>query len=177
MEGFASIGGMLPEQIWDEAAKDGLELGGPSGSAMPLAWAHSEYLKLLRSARDGEVFDRIPIVEARYARGGRPESCVEIFQPDRRRTRRMAAGKTLRISAAERFRVRWTSDGWRTHADVESRTVGYAGWYADLATEAAQVGAGQAGAAQTGVVSFTLYWPDEERWEGTNFEVELEAVE
>ena len=165
MERFASDGGLLPEQIWDEADKDGLELGGPSGSAMPLAWAHSEYLKLLRSVADGKVFDRIEIVEDRYARGGGPECCVEIFQADRRRTRRMTAGKRLRISAATRFRARWTADGWQTQSDVESTQVGYAGSYVDLTTEA----------GQTGTVSFTLYWPDEDRWEGENFDVELEA--
>ena len=53
IEKFASSGGMLPEQIWDEPDKDGLVFGGPAGSAMPLVWAHSEYLKLLRSAYDG----------------------------------------------------------------------------------------------------------------------------
>ena len=35
-----------------------LFLGRASGSAMPLVWAHAEYLKLCRSLRDGEVFDR-----------------------------------------------------------------------------------------------------------------------
>ena len=33
---------------------------------MPLVWAHAEYLKLLRSAVDGKVFDRIDPVYERY---------------------------------------------------------------------------------------------------------------
>jgi glucoamylase len=43
--------------------------------------------------------------------------------------------------------------------------VGYAGSYADLPSSP----------EQTGVLSFTLFWPDENRWEGRNFEVSLET--
>ena len=58
---------MIPEQIWDAPTMDGMEFGRPTGAAMPLVWAHAEYLKLLRSAVDGRVFERISIVEERYA--------------------------------------------------------------------------------------------------------------
>lgn len=52
-------GGLLPEQVWDAAdiPGQGLHNGGPTGSAMPLAWAHAELITLLRSLRDGAVFD------------------------------------------------------------------------------------------------------------------------
>ena len=43
-----------------------LRRGGPSGSAMPLVWAHSEHIKLLRSLRDGAVFDMPPQGVKRY---------------------------------------------------------------------------------------------------------------
>ena len=33
---------------------------------MPLMLAHAEYIKLLRSTHDGQVFDRIPAVAERY---------------------------------------------------------------------------------------------------------------
>lgn len=33
---------------------------------MLLVWAHAEYLKLLRSVADGQVFDLIPALRARY---------------------------------------------------------------------------------------------------------------
>jgi glucoamylase len=164
MERFASAGGMLPEQIWDEPDRDGLVLGGPAGSAMPLVWAHSEYLKLLRSAADGVVFDRIPIVEHRYAKKNHPPSRIEVFKASRRRIKTMPAGKTLRITAASRFRVTWTPDGWKTSNVLDSTQVGYAGSYADLPTEP----------GQTGELTLTLFWPDENRWEGNNFDVALE---
>src|SRR5260370_19485721 len=70
LENFASQGGLLPEQVWDQpdlpAAR--MYLGKPAGSAMPLAWAHAEYIKLLRSMHDGQGFDLIPILAARYGR-------------------------------------------------------------------------------------------------------------
>src|SRR5207244_7759802 len=50
MEKFAFKGRMLPEQIWDapDLKSAGMYLGQPAGSAMPLMWAHAEYVKLLR---------------------------------------------------------------------------------------------------------------------------------
>jgi glucoamylase len=164
IEKFASSGGMLPEQIWDAPDLDGLVLGGPAGSAMPLVWAHSEYLKLLRSADDGRVFDCIPIVEDRYVRGNHPPSHIEVFKVSRRQIRQMTAGKSLRITSAARFRVTWTPDNWQTTKLLDSTQLGYAGSYADLPTTP----------EQTGTLSFTLFWPDENRWEGRNFEVALE---
>jgi len=164
IENYASAGGMLPEQIWDEPDFDGLVMGGPAGSAMPLVWAHSEYLKLLRSANDGQAFDLIPIVEERYVRGQHPESPIEVFKVLRRQIREIAAGKTLRITAASRFQVTWTSDAWKTTQVSDSTQVGYAGSYADLPTSS----------VEDGTLSFTLFWPEENRWEGRNFDVAVE---
>ena len=49
---------------------------------MPLVWAHSEYLKLLRSVADGRVFDRIDVVEKRYgsSRDKSKPSKIEVFK-------------------------------------------------------------------------------------------------
>ena len=59
MEAFANASGLIPEQIWDGAdlAEKGLSATRATGSAMPLVWAHAEYLKLRRSIQDGRVFD------------------------------------------------------------------------------------------------------------------------
>ena len=56
MEQFSNGTCLLPEQIWDEAdlPEAHLRCGGPTGSANPLLWAHSEYLRLLRSCHDGK---------------------------------------------------------------------------------------------------------------------------
>ncbi|MGZ3297672.1 MAG: hypothetical protein ACXU8O_01545, partial [Asticcacaulis sp.] len=34
----------------------------------PLAWSHAEYIKLLRSVRDRQVWDRNPATIVRFAR-------------------------------------------------------------------------------------------------------------
>lgn len=164
IERFASCGGMLPEQIWEEPDSNGLVFGGPSGAAMPLVWAHAEYLKLLRSLTDGKVFDRIAAVEKRYAQGS-PGSNFEVFKL-RRPIRLIPAGKILRVIAQGRFRVIWTADGWKNSQTTESKTVGFAGSFADIPTSK----------EQTGAVSFTLFWVDENRWEGRNFDVKIESA-
>ena len=47
---------------------------------MPLAWAHAEYIKLVRSAADGQVFDLISEVADRYRnrRAGAADGDLEI---------------------------------------------------------------------------------------------------
>jgi glucoamylase len=69
MESLAGDGGMIPEQVWDAAdiPERGLFRGSPTGSAMPLVWAHAEYLKLRRSLQDGHIFDQPAQVARRYA--------------------------------------------------------------------------------------------------------------
>jgi glucoamylase len=172
LERFSSIGGMLPEQVWDYAdlPEEGMYFGRSAGSAQPLVWAHSEYIKLLRSVSDGQVFDRISVVADRY---GAPSdqrifrSRMEIFQVARPISAVMQGG-TLRIMDAERFRVVWTADNWATKNALDSKVVGRPGAYADIAIAP----------AQTGSIVFTLYWPAEDRWINRNFEVNIvdEAV-
>jgi len=161
-EKFASKGGMLPEQVWAGPEFDGWQKGDPTGSAMPLVWAHAEYLKLLRSAHDGVVFDRIPPVERRYAEC-HTHSKLEVFKL-RRQVKKMAAGGTLRIIAQQHFRVLWSADDWKTVSTLDSTALGCVGSYADLPTAP----------EQTGRLSFTLFWSEENRWEGRNFDVAIE---
>jgi glucoamylase len=166
MEHFASKGGMMPEQVWDQDDIPAQEmyLGHSAGSAQPLVWAHAEYLKLLRSTVDGEVFDCIPVVKERYgvAPGTRKFKCmVEIFQTARP-VSQIAVGMTLRIADTERFRVLFTTDAWATSATVESHPVGYAGFFADIPT-----------AVSAGTIEFTLYWPGRDKWLGRNFIVQI----
>ncbi|MGB0833995.1 MAG: glucan 1,4-alpha-glucosidase [Psychrobium sp.] len=60
MELFANEGMMLPEQVWDGVGsneKYGYKLGQGTNGATPLAWTHAEYVKLLRSYADQQVWD------------------------------------------------------------------------------------------------------------------------
>jgi glucoamylase len=70
MEYFANEGLMLPEQVWDGVgvAPEGYQKGEGTNSATPLAWTHAEYVKLLRSLSDEQVWDRYPNVESRYVK-------------------------------------------------------------------------------------------------------------
>jgi glucoamylase len=69
LERLATPAGLLPEQVWDGPGlpQAGMRCGGPTGSAVPLVWAHAEYIKLLRSSRDNRCFDALPEVAGRYA--------------------------------------------------------------------------------------------------------------
>ncbi len=167
IEGFSSRGGMLPEQIWDapDIPELGLRLGKPTGAAMPLVWAHAEYVKLLRSVTDGQVFDRISVVAERYGAGRRP-SGIEIFRLERP-VESMPAGSKLRFVANDHFSLVWTVDDWQTVRHLESHHVGCAGHFADMETEPGQAGR----------LIFTIKWRLHDRWEGRNFEVLLEPTE
>lgn len=156
IEGFAHGVGLLPEQVWDRADRNGLVLGGPTGAAMPLMWAHAEYVKLLRSVIDGEVFDRLPPVVARYRGATRPAPAWEVWKPNRH-VRSIAPGQTLRIQAPRPFVLRWTCDDWASLEDTEAATPGVDIWYVDL--------------EPSSDVSFTFRWLD--GWEGRNYTVRL----
>jgi glucoamylase len=171
-EGFSTCGQMLPEQVWDEAdlPDSSLRRGQPAGSAMPLVWAHAEYLKLLRSALDGKVFDRIGPVYDRYCEPegrGRIRRNVEIYSL-RRPIERISADDTLLILDESRFDLRWSADGWKTMQNYSSRSLGSAGYSAEIPPVLGVEG---------GHLSWTLYWPEQSRWLGYNVEVKVEASE
>lgn len=163
MEGFASKGGMIPEQVWDEPdwPEVGMILGRPTGSAMPLMWAHSEYIKLLRSVADGKVFDRIDIVADRYLNGrGRKDLEIWMFP---RQVKEVATGGTLRIQCPGRFRLRWTTDEWGTWRDDDCRDSGLGIGFVDIPVAP----------DQSAPVRFTFFWLDADRWEGRDYMVRV----
>jgi glucoamylase len=169
-EQFATAGQMLPEQVWDEGNRPAqrLVLGRPAGAAVPLVWAHAEYLKLLRSATDGKVFDRIDCVYERYAaHNGKPNARRKLeFYSQRRPIQKITAGDTLRILDENKFEVVWSADGWKTTRMSFSRSLGSAGYSADICTAPNE---------GSGGLSWTLYWPEQRRWLGYNVEILVEA--
>ncbi len=171
MEGLCSAGGMLPEQTWDadDIPAEGMVRGQPTGAAMPLVWAHAEYVKLLRSAADGRVFDRVAVVEERYGKregrdaGARP---IEVWRKDRQ-VRTMQSRRRLRVESEQRFDLVWSVDDWKTPERTEARAVGFSGFFADAAPENGEP-------INADRIVFTLFWPEENRWEGVNYEVAVE---
>lgn len=165
MEGFATSSGLLPEQIWDEEDRPdlGLYLGRATGAQLPLAWVHSEYLKLLRSRRDGEVFDLIPEVADRYWRLDKPSHpTLEIWKFNRQVTT-VKAGSTLRILAIESFRLSGSNDGWKTSTELNSQSSGIDIEFVDWAI----------GPEQEPLLDFTFFWKARDRWEGKNYQVQV----
>jgi glucoamylase len=172
-EAYATDGQMMPEQIWDSPAVPGthMRLGQPGGSAVPLVWAHAEYLKLLRSAVDGKVFDRIDPVYERYCLPEgrkRVRADLEIYSR-MRPIQRMKAGDTLRILDEKHFDLRWTDDGWKTSNTVTSVSMGNAGNSAEIASKP------NTGNGETGKLEWTLRWTESNTWLGYNVEVKLES--
>jgi glucoamylase len=164
MEQLASSTGLLPEQVWDEADKPKafLSLGKPTGSAMPLMWAHAEYIKLLRSASDGKVYDSIPAVRQRYLGDRKNRKLVEVWKPDRQ-VRFMRKGSILRIHGAEPFRLRWSSDGWTTQSDTESSANALEIDFVDLPVTVSS--------SRDVCIRFTFFWRNSNRWEGQDYDI------
>ena len=133
-------------------------LGRPTGAAMPLMWAHAEYIKLLRSVHDGVVFDLVPAVAQRY-RQGSPRRKIEVWKPNRHPPS-VAPGSLLRIQARAPFRLVWSADDWQTTHDTPSSSLlGFA--YVDIPVDP----------GQRAPIVFTFFWTGEQRWEGRNYEV------
>lgn len=161
----AGEGRLLPEQVWDSADLPALELfrGKPTGSACPLVWAHSEYIKLRRSIRDGKIFDQPPQTVQRYLQ---EKHVRQIFGwRFNNKTRTVPRNKTLRIALLTPARVRWSIDNWQTSHDTDTRDTGLEMYVLDLPTTSLPPG---------GQAVFTFFWPGENRWEGTDYRVTVE---
>jgi len=165
MEGFASPTGLLPEQIWDEPDRPEVHmfLGRPTGAAMPLMWAHAEYVKLLRSAYDGHVFDLIPEVAARYLRDRGACKPLEIWKPNRQ-VHAVERGWTLRVQAPAPFRLVWSRDDWQTVEDTPSSPTALGIAFVDIPVPP----------TQQAPIRFTFWWAKEGRWEGRDYQVAVQ---
>jgi glucoamylase len=100
---------------------------------MPLVWAHAEHIKLLRSLADGAVFDRPPQPVRRYLREKRVAHCRP-WRPDWR-TPSVPLGRVLRLDLPEPALVHWSTDGWLTRRDVQTRDTGLDIHTVELPTE------------------------------------------
>jgi len=164
MMAMSSQLGMIPEQVWDAApvAEHDLIPGKPSGSAMPLVWAHSEFVKLCYSRTLGYPVDRPAATWARY-KGVRPEIDYEIWGPNMR-PRRLRAGKRLTIALTAPARIRWGVNGWTDVRDVETSDTGLGICVAEL--DVAALKAGES-------LQFTFLWLSTQTWEGRDYQIRV----
>ncbi len=156
--------GLIPEQVWDAADIPERELfnGHPTGSGMPLVWAHAEYVKLLRSIQDRRVWDTPPQTVRRYQE--QPQTAPFVIWTPRQQRRFIPAGKDLRIDLPHPATVHWSADGWKTVHDTNTGD-------SKIGVHFAILSAGQLKAASR--IVFTWRWREGERWEGFDYEVEV----
>ncbi|BDB14696.1 glucan 1,4-alpha-glucosidase [Acidithiobacillus ferrooxidans] len=163
MAAMTGNSGLLPEQIWESDAipEKGLFPGHPSGSAMPLVWAHGEFIKLCHSAAQGRPVDRPAQTWKRY-QGKVPKIDYRIWRL-RQRPRQLPAGQELRLLLRAPFTVHWGSNGWQAIQDTESEDWGL-GHVATLPVQKLRVGDS---------VQFTILWRDSGDWQGEDFHIDI----
>jgi glucoamylase len=165
LERFAQGIGLIPEQIWDAPNLPArhLRFGGPTGASLPLLWAHAEYVKLQRSAKDGKIFDLIDAAYDRYVAGNEERNAIEVWKFNRQ-VPAAAAGTLLRVQADSPFLLHWTSDEWQHSTDTRSRATGVGIEFVDILLP-----------GQKAPIRFTFLWVEKNRWEGKDYKVEIQA--
>jgi glucoamylase len=164
MAAMTGRGGLIPEQVWDAdpIPERGLFPGAPSGSAMPLVWAHAEFIKLAMSRTLGFPCDRPKAVWERY-QGRRPEPPAVIWTP-RFPAALLQPGQQLRVCLPEPALVHFGVDGWRQVADVETHDSGLGLHVADIPT--AQLRESQR-------VDMTFFWTGAQAWDGRDYRIDV----
>ena len=167
MAAMASPGGMIPEQVWDTDPIPSRFLfpGRPTGSAMPLAWAHAEFVKLLVSRQIGHPFARSRAVWQRY-RGQRAAAEYAFWSPHAP-IGAVTAGARLAVALSEPAIVHWGRDGWLAVEDTPTSDSGLGFHVAVLPTATLSPG---------GWIDFTWRWQDTGEWAGQNERVEVVAA-
>ncbi|SPE43616.1 Glucan 1,4-alpha-glucosidase (fragment) [Candidatus Sulfotelmatobacter sp. SbA7] len=165
MENSTGASRLLPEQVWDSTDIPERELfaGKASGSACPLVWAHSEYIKLRRSLADGKIFDQPPQTVERYLT--KKMSAQYFNWRFNNKPRTMPCGKKLRILMMDPALVHWSFDNWQSTQDSSSNDSGWNLHHVDLPTETLASGR---------QIAFTFYWKNAGRWEGRDYQVTVE---
>jgi glucoamylase len=164
LESFANESGLIPEQIWDspDIPDRELFLGRPSGSAMPLVWAHAEQIKLSRSLQDGLVFDLPQTSVERYLKK-KVRSPIVIWRFNHK-CRAISAGKNLRIELLAEAIIHWSSNEWKEVIETKTRDTGIGIHRADIPTSSLKTGE---------QIHFTFFWSEVNHWEGQNFSIKI----
>jgi glucoamylase len=166
MTAMTGPGGMMPEQVWDAAALPEARLfpGSPTGSAMPLAWAHAEFIKLIVSHKLGHPVDRPTAVWRRYS--GRPPAAEAAIWCPHAPVGRIARGNSLAIALPQGAMVRWSVDDWQTLSDADTADTG-------LGLHAFELCSASIGQAER--IDFTFRWRDTAQWVGSDYRVTVDG--
>jgi glucoamylase len=159
-------GGLIPEQVWDtdDIPERGLFKGKPTGSAMPLVWAHAEFLKLLATQATGRPTELLEAVHARYQQQ-RPDAPLWHWRANSPFAL-LPAGKSLIIEADEAFVLHWSLDGWTHTEDTPSKPTAFGLNGVRLAAEHLP---------GEGELKFTLYYPGRKEWSHVDESIHISA--
>lgn len=163
METFAN-NGLLPEQIWDaeDIPERELYFGKYSGSAMPLTWAHAEYIKSCTSLKAKKVFDMPKQTPERYIKQKTTSAC-QVWRFENQ-CKRISANKTLRIEVIAEAIAHWTDDGWKTTNQTSTKNTGIGIFLADIKIKN----------NTPSQIEFTFFWTKSNTWENKNFIVQVD---
>jgi glucoamylase len=166
MVAMTGAGGLLPEQVWDREAvpERGLYPGSPTGSAMPLVWAHAEFLKLAVARETGCPLEQLDSVWTRY--GGEVPNAAAWYWRTECPFASLPEDRSLVIEDRLPFMLHLGVDGWQKAQDRHSSPLGLGMHGVRLDVEEL------AGRRQ---VNFARYYPGEERWEDGEHVVAVEG--
>jgi glucoamylase len=157
-------GGLIPEQVWDGPSipSRGLEPGKPTGSAMPLVWAHAEFLKLLVARQRKRPLELLASVEE-YLRLKEAKNDTWHWRPDLTFDV-VPAGRDVLVDMPAPFVLHLGFDGWQSLEDRPSTPLAFGRHGVRLAAKDFD---GRL------VVDFTIYLVDTKQWEGRDHHVRL----
>ena len=152
---------LLPEQIWDttDIPEKGLFFGKHSGSAMPLTWAHAEYIKLCSSIKRKKVSDMPILTQERYIK--QKVSSPFVIWRFNFQQKVISLKKILRIEVMAETVVHWTDNNWKTSHDTDTKDTELGIYIADIVSDN----------EKREEIRFTFFWKKENRWENKDFSV------
>ena len=161
MEAF-SYHGMIPEQVWDtdDIPEKGLFFGKFTGSAMPLTWAHAEYIKLCKSIRQKKIFDMPQHTCERYLVNDK-KSSYSAWRFTMQIKKILKQKKFLRIEVMAPSSVVWSADEWKTKNKIDTKNTGFDIYIADISLDD----------LHSDEIVFTFFWKQVDKWENKDFNV------
>jgi glucoamylase len=154
--------GLIPEQVWDSPPLParGLEPGKPTGGAMPLAWAHAEFLKLVRARQLKRPTELLISVE-NHLREKDAEVGTWHWRTDTPFDA-LPANRDLLIEMDGPFILHMGFDGWKAIEDRSSKALPFGRHGVHLDRDEL---------AGKGVLDFTRYYSGESKWEGADHQI------
>ncbi|MGB4813128.1 MAG: glycoside hydrolase family 15 protein [Methylophilaceae bacterium] len=164
MAAMTSSTGLLPEQVWDwkSIPEYHLEPGKPSGSAMPLVWAHAEFIKLCFSRTLGYPVDR-PVATWKRYQGVGPQLSHSVWGP-RYHPQHMRSGNQFSLALRASASVHWGINGWKDIKDSNTKDTGLGVHLVELPLSSLKVGE---------TFQFTFYWLEQQAWDGQDYEIQI----